>query len=162
MPVNPLILPDLREMLAEQDAAGLAQIANDLHPALLAEITEGLAAEETWRLLEGADVSRQAEIFAYFPLDRQVELVKSVGRERLSKVIEAMPHDSRVDLLRRLDPDLVEELLPLVTKADREDIRRLLSYPERSAGALMTTDYATLPPKLTVAEAIAEVRHQAP
>src|SRR5207247_11037673 len=51
MTVNPLILPDLREMLAEKDDAGLAQIAGDLHPAMLAEITEGLEVEETWQLL---------------------------------------------------------------------------------------------------------------
>src|SRR5205823_14631350 len=102
MAVNPLILPDLRQMLAERDA-GLAQIANDLHPALLAEITEGLGSDETWQLLDHADVPRQAEIFAYLPLERQVELVKSVSRERLSKLIEAMPHDSRVDLIRNLE-----------------------------------------------------------
>src|SRR5262249_29104559 len=85
-----------------------------------------------------------------------------IGRERMSKLIEAMPHDTRVELIRRLDAEIVEELLPLVTKADREDIKRLLSYPAHSAGAVMTTDYATLPPTMTVADAIAEVRHQAP
>src|SRR5258708_32582953 len=41
-------------------------------------------------------------------------------------------------------------------------IRKVLTYPEHSAGAVMTTDYATLPPNITVADAIAEVRHQAP
>jgi len=162
MSVNPLILPDLREMLSEHDDAGLVQIANDLHPAMLAEITEGLSLDETWQLLDHGDLHRQAEIFSYVPLDRQVELVSGVGRERMSKLIEAMPHDTRAELIRRLSPEIVEELLPLVTKADREDIRKLLTYPEHSAGAVMTTDYATLPPNMTVADAIAEVRHQAP
>jgi magnesium transporter len=162
MAVNPLILPDLREMLAEKDDAGLAQIAADLHPAMLAEITEGLSVEETWQLLDHTDVHRQAEIFPYFSLDRQVELVSGIGRERMSKVIESMPHDSRVELIRRLDAEVVESLLPLVTKADREDIKRLLTYPEHSAGAVMTTDYATLPANITVADAITEVRRQAP
>src|SRR5262245_20596057 len=162
MPVNPLILPDLREMLAENDDPGLAQIATELHPAMLADITEGLSVEETWQLLDHADIHRQAEIFAYFPFSRQIELARDVGRERMSKLIEAMPHDSRVELIRRLDPDLVEELLPLIAKADREDIRKLLTYPEHSAGSVMTTDYATLPPHMSVADAITEVRHQAP
>src|SRR6266481_4802298 len=162
MAVNPLILPDLLQMLAEKDDAGLKQIADDLHPAMLAEITEGLSVEETWQLLDHADLPRQAEIFPYFSLDRQVELVSGIGRERMGKLIEAMPHDSRVELIRRLDPELVEALLPLVTKADREDIRKLLTYPEHSAGAVMTTDYATLPANITVADAITEVRRQAP
>src|SRR5947209_2047454 len=162
MTINPLILPDIREMIAERDAAGIAEITRDLHPAMLADITEGLSVEETWQLLDCADLDRQAEVFAFFPLERQVELVSGVGREQMSQLIEAMPHDSRVELLRRLNPTIVEELLPLVTKADREDIRKLLNYPPHSAGAVMTTDYATLSPDLTVAQAIEEVRHQAP
>ena len=162
MSINPLILPDLRQMLVERDEAGLTQITGELHPAMLADITEGLLPDETWQLLDCAGLHREAEIFAYLPFPRQIELASGVGRERMSKLIEAMPHDSRVELIRHLDPALVEELLPLVTKADREDIRKLLTYPAHSAGAVMTTDYATLPPSMTVADAIAEVRHQAP
>jgi magnesium transporter len=162
MPINPLILPDLREMLVENDDAGLAQITADLHPAMLADITEGLTLEETWRLLDRAALDRQAEIFAYFPFPRQIELATGIGRERMSRLIEAMPHDSRAELLRRLDAALVDDLLPLIAKADREDIRKLLTYPEHSAGSVMTTDYATLPLGITVADAIAEVRRQAP
>jgi magnesium transporter len=79
----------------------------------------------------------------------------------MSRLIEAMPHDARVDLLRRLDPEVVDELLPLVAKADRQDIRTLLSYPEHSAGSVMTTDYAWLRPEMTVAEALADLRRQA-
>jgi magnesium transporter len=162
MTVNPLILPDLREMLSEHDEAGLADITRDLHPAMLAEISDGLSVEEVWQLLDHAELHREAEIFSYLPLERQVQLVSGIGRERMSKLVEAMPHDTRVELIRQLDPAIVEEILPLVTKADREDIRKLLTYPPHSAGAVMTTDYATLPANLSVTDAIAEVRHQAP
>jgi len=64
-------------------------------------------------------------------------------------------------LLKRLDEGVVESLLPLVAKADREDIRRLLSYPEHSAGSLMTTDYAFVSPDITVGDAINRLRQQA-
>jgi magnesium transporter len=101
-------------------------------------------------------------VFSFFPGEKQVELVSGIGRERMSKLLEAMPHDDRADLLKRLSPEVVENLLPLVAKADREDIRKLLSYPEHSAGAVMTTDYASLPADITAAEAIVRLRQQAP
>jgi magnesium transporter len=88
-------------------------------------------------------------------------MVTGAGRHLISKLLEAMPHDDRVEVLRQLDPEVVEDLLPLVAKADREDIRRLLSYPEDSAGAMMTTDYAWLPRDVTVAQAIEDIRKQA-
>jgi magnesium transporter len=159
---NLLILPDIREMLSEGDAKALAEITTELHPASVADFAEGLTGEETWRLLDYAPIDRQAQVFSFFPGDKQVELVSGVGRERMSKLLEAMPHDDRADLLKRLDPHVVESLLPMVTRADREDIRKLLSYPEHSAGAVMTTDYASLPADITAAEAIGRLRQQAP
>jgi magnesium transporter len=107
-------------------------------------------------------VERQAEIFPYYPLPRQVELVKAADRAHLGPLLEWMAADNRDDLLRELDPEFVEEILPLVAKAERHDIRMLLSCPEGSAGSLMTTEYASLPADITAGEAIARLRMQAP
>jgi magnesium transporter len=159
---NPLLLPELRELLAEGDSATLREIVTELHPASIAEHSEGLEVDEIWRLLEHAPLARQAEIFSFYSPSKQEELVHGIGQDRMSRLLEAMSHDDRVDLLQRLDASVVDELLPLVAKADREDIRKLLSYPEGSAGSVMTTDYATLPADATVSEALALLRNQAP
>ena len=159
---NPILIPELRAMLAEGDAAGLREVAEELHPATVAEFSEGLDDGELWRMLDAVPVERQAEIFPYYPMPRQVDLVKSGDRAHLGPLIEWMAADNRDDLLRELDPELVEEILPLVAKAERHDIRMLLSCPEGSAGSLMTTEYASLPADITAGEAITRLRSQAP
>jgi len=128
----------------------------------VADFSEGLGDGELWQLLDCLPVERQAEIFPYFSMPRQVELVKAADRAHLGPLIEWMAPDNRDDLLRELDPELVEEILPLVAKAERHDIRMLLSCPENSAGALMTTEYASLPADITAGEAVARLRSQAP
>jgi magnesium transporter len=158
---NVLLLPELRSMLAEEDHEGLTALMTELHPATVADWTEGLTVEETWRVFNHAGIDRQAQVFEFFPIQKQVDMVTGAGRERMSRLIEAMAHDERVVLLKRLDPEVVESLLPLVAKADRQDIRTLLSYPEHSAGSVMTTEYATLTTDLTVSEAISRLRLQA-
>jgi len=55
-----------------------------------------------------------------------------------------------------------ENLLRLVDDADRRDIRKLFEYGANTVGALMTTDYAWLPPTITAAEAVDQLRQQAP
>ncbi|MDP4944393.1 MAG: magnesium transporter, partial [Alishewanella sp.] len=45
---------------------------------------------------------------------------------------------------------------------EREDLLRLSAHEEGSAGAIMTSDYALLPPELTVREAIEVLRLEAP
>ena len=47
-------------------------------------------------------------------------------------------------------------------EADRRDIASLVKYPENTAGALMTTDYAWLPADITAGEALDRLRLQAP
>jgi len=163
MPVaNPILIPELRVMLAEGDTAGLREVAAELHPATVAEFSEGLDDRELWQMLEALPVEQQAEIFPYFQMPRQIELVKAGDRAHLGPLIEWMAPDNRDDLLRELDPELVEEILPLVAKAERHDIRMLLSCPEGSAGSLMTTEYASLPADITAGEAITRLRSQAP
>jgi magnesium transporter len=88
--------------------------------------------------------------------------VDRIDRARLSRIVEEMAADDRVDLLERMDPEHVESLMPLIAQAERQDIRKLLSYPEGSAGAIMTTEYASLPANITVAEALNRLRMQAP
>ena len=157
-----LLLPDLRELLDASDVAGLAEFCEALHPAAVAEVLEGLEAAESWQVLSSCSPVRQAEIFSFIDLPDQLELVETVPREQFSRLIEEMAPDDRVDLLERLDPERVDNLLPMVAQAERRDIQRLLSFPEDSAGSIMTTEYASLPAETTVVEAIDLLRQQAP
>jgi magnesium transporter len=159
---NSLLLPDLRQMLDETDAAGLREFCEILHPAAVAEVLQDLPSADVWKALSHCGLVRQVEIFEHLSLARQVELVDLIGRDRLSKIIEEMSPDDRADLLSRLEPARVEALLPLVAQAERADIRKLLSYPEHSAGSIMTTEYASLPVNITVREALDRLRQQAP
>lgn len=159
---NTLLLPDLREMLAQHDDAGVGVFCSELYPGVVAEVLEGVDAAQSWEVLSHASPVKQAEIFACFPLDFQIELVKTIPHQALSRIIEEMPHDDRVDLIGEMEPEVVEKLMPLIAHAERVDILKLMQYPESSAGSLVTTDYASLPADITVAEALERLRHQAP
>src|ERR1700693_144115 len=105
---NVLLLPELRSMLVEEDREGLTALMTELHPATVADWTEGLNVEDTWKVFDHAGIDRQADVFGFFPINKQVEMATGAGRVRMSRLIEAMAHDERVDLLKRLDPEVVE------------------------------------------------------
>jgi len=159
--VNPLYLPELREMLAENDAKGLANFCEVLHPARAAEFMEGLDAEETWGVLEHADIHDRRMIFGFIDEQKQVEMIETLGREEMAELIGELPPDDRVDMLEEVEPEIVDELLPLVPTEERRDIQRLSAYPEDTAGAVMTTEFASLDESSTVEEAFAELSRQA-
>src|ERR1700730_208081 len=158
-----LFAPEVRLMLEENDVAGMKAFLETLHPATVADSLAGdLEVESVWKFLGHTNIRNQAAIFEYFPIEWQVKMVEGTGRQHMARLIEQMSHDDRVDLLRRLMPRVAEELLRLVDEADRRDIATLVKYEENTAGALMTTDYAWLPPNITVAEALDRLRLQAP
>ncbi|MBN2217743.1 MAG: magnesium transporter [Pirellulales bacterium] len=158
---NTLYLPELREMLAENNTAELHEFCTALHPARTAEFMEGLTAEEAWAVLQHADMALRAEIFGFFEEEKQVEIIERTDPAQIAPLIAEMPPDDRVDLLAEIDPEIVEQLMPMIPTAERRDILRLSAYPEGTAGAEMTTEFARLDEQSTVHEAINEVRRKA-
>ena len=158
--INTLYLPELREMLAEGDRAGLCEFCEALHAARTAEFMEGLTAAEIWEVLQTTDAQTRVEIFRYLAEDLQEEILELGDPHSLSKLIADMPPDDRVDLLKRVDPRFVESMLPLMPAVERRDILRLTAYPEGTAGSVMTTEVARLSESLTVREALQELAQQ--
>ncbi len=157
--VNPLFLPELREMLNEGNAEELREFCDALHPARAADFMDGLTAPEAWQVLRHAGLDHRVQIFGYFDLGKQVEIVENEAREPIAELISQLAPDDRVDLLHEVEPSVVEALLPLLPSEDRRDILHLRSYPEGTAGAVMTTKIATLTESLTVREALDRLQH---
>jgi magnesium transporter len=152
--VNTLFLPELREMLAENNAFELHEFCTALHPARTAEFMEGLESADSWRVLRHADLKLREEIFGYFPHDKQLDILESQDRAEVAELLADLPADDRVDLLHDVNPEIVEELLPLLPAHERREILRLREYPEDSAGGMMTTEVAMIDENLTVRQAI--------
>lgn len=159
--VNTLFLPELREMLAADNHRDLAEFCEALNPARTAEFMEGLTASEAWAVLRHTDKARRAEIFNYFELERQIEILAVEPPAELASLIIELAADDRVDLLQELGESRVAEILPLLPTADRRDIMRLIAFPEGTAGALMTSEVAKLSERFTIREALEALSHQA-
>ncbi|NLW86094.1 MAG: magnesium transporter [Planctomycetes bacterium] len=157
-----LLVPELRELLQAGQMDTLRSFVVESHPGTAAELLSGLETDEIWRILLLLPTPARAEVFSNFDLDQQVELATGQNRGDMARLLEEMEPDDRADLVQRLDEKVREEILPLVARAEREDIRRLVSYEEGTAGSVMNTDYAVLTPDLTVAQATEKVRIQAP
>ena len=159
---NPLLAPDLKELIAERDEHGLRDFFNFHHPATAAELLEDLEPEEILYILKLLDARPRAEVFTYLEPRLQDALVEVLDRESVAALLSEMRHDERADLVTRLPEERVEQILPLLARVEREDIRRLTSYEESTAGAVMTSEYAALPPDVTAAKAIEMLRQIAP
>lgn len=158
----PVLIDTLRTALERDTVHLVRDQLEDVHPADYAAALTEFSIQDLWILLTALPRAEQAEVFGYLPAEEQVRLAIRVSRRKLSPIIRQMSSDERADLFNRLTEEQRDTLLPALAQAEREDLLRLASYEEGTAGAIMTSDYAILPPELTVREAIEVLRREAP
>jgi len=157
-----IVTAALHHHLTGNDLDSVRAALQDKHAADIANAIGDLAPAEASKILLLLPERRQAEVFGYLEPATQVEIAHQLSRSDLARLITAMSHDERADLFKRLSPEQQQALLPGLAQAEREDIRKLASYPEGTAGSIMTSDYATLAKDQTVREAIESLRREAP
>jgi len=91
--INTLYLPELREMLAEENAVDLCEFCDALHPARTAEYMEGLTADEAWEVLQYAQIATRVEVFSYYSIEKQVKILETQNRASVAELIAELAAD---------------------------------------------------------------------
>jgi magnesium transporter len=157
-----LIGPDLQRLLKEVHDPELArELVEDFHPEDLADLLKELDDADAAEILKALPDDLAAPIFERLEEPAQSVIVEILGPEEAADLAAEMSPDDRADLLEALPEDVGEKLLDALEKVDPEaarEVETLGRFPEGTAGALMTTDYLSVRPLATVADAIAMIR----
>jgi magnesium transporter len=133
----------------------------ELHPADVAEIISDLNRLESGQVLEAMNVEQLADTLEEVETEFQASLVEDMSDEKVADVLEEMEPDEAADLLAELPEKRSRELLALMDTEEAADVRLLLTYPEDSAGGIMTTQFAWVEPELTAEQALSFLREHA-
>lgn len=156
-----LVLPDVQDLLREGTPEDIRKALEPFHAADVAELVEQLEDPEAARLIDALDLQRRVEVFEQLDTHQCVRLVKLLGPERVATTVARMASDDRADLMGELDTELGQRLLLALPPEERKDVARLVTYPEGTAGAIMTSDFVSLTPDETAREAIEHIRQVA-
>jgi magnesium transporter len=152
---------DIKELIDRREWDALREGLSELEPADGAELLSELPREEQAIIFRLLPRAQAADIFELLPVEEQAELVTSLTREDVHNILNDMAPDDRTRLLEELPARAVQRLLETLDPEQLKIARRLLGYPERSAGRVMTPEYVALPPLMTCHQALAEIRKKA-
>ena len=155
-----LVEKALVKMLEEKKYATLRDILITVNPSDIAGIFSGLEEKQIPLLFRLLPKELAAETFVEMETEAQELLIRGFSDNELKEIIDELYADDAADLVEEMPANVVKRILRQADPEMRNTINQLLRYDEDTAGSIMTTEYVTLRPNMTVEEAILRIRRQ--
>lgn len=158
-----LIGPEL-ETLVRENPAEVSDLLDEVHPEDFADIIDSLSDDRATELLVLLPTDYAAQVFERLGEERQEALSGRMGVDSTALLMSEMGADEAADFVGMLPPDVAAPLLESLERVDpeaAEEVGELARWPETSAGGLMTTDFISVSPELSIQDAVDEVRRAA-
>ena len=138
----------LIQLLDDKKYHSLRDILCTMNPADIAAVFDEL------------NEARLPLLFRLLPKELAAEtlLIRGFSDSELKEVIDELYVDDAVDIVEEMPANVVQRILSQAEPEMRKQINEILRYPEDSAGSIMTTEYVSLRPNMTVGEAILRIR----
>ena len=150
----------LIKMLEDKKYITLRDILLTMYPSDIAAIFSNLEEKQIPLMFRLLSKEQAAETFVEMDPDSQELLIRGFSDNELKEVLDELYVDDAADIVEEMPANVVRRILEHANPEMRKSINQILRYPEDSAGSIMTTEYVSLWPNMTVEEAILSIRRQ--
>ena len=150
----------LLKMLEEKKYLTLRDLLVTMNPSDVAGLFEEVEDEKIPLMFRLLPKELAAETFVEMDPEAQELLIRSFSDNELKEIVDELYVDDAAALVEEMPANVVKRILKQADPEMRQSINQILRYPENSAGSMMTTEYVTLRPQMTVEEAILRIRRQ--
>lgn len=141
-----LLAVTLAHTLAQEHVADIVETLNEQDSATIAHILDELPFERAVEVLDQSEFTAAAEALELLPEARAAALLSGMSADRAADVFQEFDEPVRQRLSGRMD------------RQTRSDLKRLLAYPEHSAGSIMTTEFVSVPSNWSVQQTLDHIR----
>ena len=155
-----IVTKALQKMLEDKKYAALRDLLLAMYPSDIAELFYDIEEEKIPLIFRLLPKELAAETFVEMETEAQELLIRSFSDNELKEIVDELYVDDAADLVEEMPANVVKRILKQADPEMRKSINQILRYPDNSAGSLMTTEYVSLRPEMTVEEAILRIRRQ--
>ncbi len=155
-------LDDVLMLLEERNYAVLKPLLSSMNAIDLAEVFEETEKDTDLLILfRILPKDLAAETFVEMDNDVKERLIHKLTDRELRAVLDELFLDDTVDLVEELPASVVKRVLAQSDNETRAYINEILRYPKDSAGSIMTIEFVSLRPSMTVQDAFERIRRTA-
>ncbi len=148
----------LRSLSRIQNADVVRQELEGIRPEDIAEAFQRMEIEDGLAVLQQLESEIAADVLVELPTEIARAYLSELPDQTLALYLDILPMDDALDMRDDLPMERFEALLHLIPDEDALEIRRLMQYPDDSAGQLMTEDFLDVGPEETMADVLQHIR----
>ena len=147
----------LGKLLQEKRYSAIRDVLVTMNPADIAAVFNGVQREQLPLLFRLLPKELAAETFVEMEPETQELLIHGFSDSELHEVVDELYVDDAVDIVEEMPANVVKRILAQASPDMRKEINEILRYPENSTGSIMTTEYISLRPDMTVTQAFERI-----
>ena len=148
----------LGELIQSNDTAQIEAVFEELPQVEMARMISSLNKADHIHLLEILGPEKSASIISKITDLGTENLVTQLPTPHAVSIVKEMSRDQQAHFLRTMGDDDAEAILDEIKPQRAEKVRKLMSYPENTAGGLMITEYLSYPEIMLVKEVLDDLR----
>ncbi|QOW49105.1 MULTISPECIES: magnesium transporter [unclassified Acinetobacter] len=149
---------DISALLQQQNYTEAVGVLQPLNYADQARLIQQFPIEYQIELLSG--LAHQGLVFEFFPFESQRQLISRYPLRLQIELFDDMHSDDATDLYKSLTDAEQDRIYQQLDQDTQEHLKALSAYAEESAGAIMSSDYVSMPADFTMQQAIEALRHE--
>ncbi len=128
------------------------------HPVDAVRIIEKLEIDDIITFLDGIPANLASSIINHLDINTSAICLQKISLPKAASIVENLPLENICMMIRRMPTDFTELLLRTISEETATHLKRVLSFPETSVGAIMDPTVFTLPDDITVGEALKRIK----
>lgn len=155
------LIENIKVLIEDHASESLIALIADLHPADIAEIIDHLNYEDAVYVFELLNTEQASIVITEIEENLREYLYENIAAKKIIEIVGELDTDDATDIVSELPEPLAEQVLQNIDVEDSLEVKKLLEYPEDSAGGIMNSDFVYISEGSTVRDAIEQVRKNA-
>ena len=151
-------LTTIKALIEANDKPQITGLIDSLQPVEIARSISRLAKEQQTRLIELLGPKKAAAVISEILDFGSADIVNRMSSDQAAPIVKEMARDQQAGLLRKIGEDDAETILQEIKPRKAQKIRKLMSYPDNTAGALMITEYLSYDIRMQIRDVLDDLR----
>ena len=157
-----VLVDPLRKLLSRGATSHAANMLRKLHAADVARLLDYLRVEQrqtVFDLMLRESPERAADMICELEVPTAVGLLKDLTDGQVAAIVAELDSDDAAEIIAGMPEEQAAAVLHIMKDSASEPIEGLLAYDEETAGRVMSPEVFALEEHVSVADAIAALRH---